>query len=112
MQANKATSSLQYKWDIPGLLLTPDTARPTGECRAETTRPNSTPIEMRETSLEGENREKFLAMIRKMLQWEPARRASAKELAEDEWIMQHNVARASFPTYVVICHTNKWQPSA
>lgn len=71
------------------LLLTPATARPTGECRAEAPRPNSTSLEMRETSLEGESREKFLAMMRKMLQWEPAKRASAKELAEDEWIMEH-----------------------
>ncbi|KAK9440303.1 serine threonine protein kinase, CMGC group [Metarhizium brunneum] len=66
-----------------------DAARPTGECRAEAPRPNSTSLEMRETSLEGESREKFLAMMRKMLQWEPAKRASAKELAEDEWIMEH-----------------------
>ncbi|KID59753.1 serine threonine protein kinase, CMGC group, partial [Metarhizium hybridum] len=66
-----------------------DVARPTGECRAEAPRPNSTSLEMRETSLEGESREKFLAMMRKMLQWEPAKRASAKELAEDEWIMEH-----------------------
>ncbi|KAK8112337.1 kinase-like protein [Apiospora kogelbergensis] len=32
------------------------------------------------------DRERFLAMMRKMLQWDPVKRSSAKELAEDEWI--------------------------
>ncbi|KAK7997534.1 hypothetical protein PG989_005574 [Apiospora arundinis] len=48
-----------------------------------------TTLEERETNLEGEDRQKFLAMIRKMLQWEPTKRSSAKELAEDEWIMDN-----------------------
>ncbi|KAK7972702.1 kinase-like protein [Apiospora saccharicola] len=43
----------------------------------------------RETQLEGENRKKFLAMMWKMLQWDPVKRSSAKELAEDEWIMDN-----------------------
>ncbi|KAK6828397.1 kinase-like domain-containing protein [Apiospora arundinis] len=51
--------------------------------------PSSTTLEERETNLEGEDRQKFLAMIRKMLQWEPTKRSSAKELAEDEWIMDN-----------------------
>lgn len=42
---------------------------------------------MRESSsLEGEEREKFLRLLRKMLQWEPEKRSSAKELEEDEWL--------------------------
>lgn len=46
-----------------------------------------TPLEVREnSSLEGEEREKFLRLVRKMLQWEPERRSSAKELEEDEWL--------------------------
>jgi hypothetical protein len=29
----------------------------------------------------------FLSVVRKMLQWEPEKRSSARELAEDEWIL-------------------------
>ncbi|KAI2830881.1 hypothetical protein CBS147320_6657 [Aspergillus niger] len=48
------------------------------------------PLEERETTLEGEaERDVFLRFMRKMLQWEPSRRSSAKELAEDEWIHSH-----------------------
>lgn len=49
--------------------------------------PDAVPLEQRESSLEGEGKEKFLAMMRKMLQWEPSKRSSAKKLADDEWIM-------------------------
>lgn len=46
-----------------------------------------TPLEVREnSSLEGEEREKFLRLVRKMLQWEPEKRNSAKKLEEDEWL--------------------------
>lgn len=44
------------------------------------------PLEQRETSLEGDDKEKFLRLVRKMLQWEPERRSSAKELENDEWL--------------------------
>ncbi|KAG7141201.1 Serine/threonine-protein kinase AFC3 like [Verticillium longisporum] len=44
-------------------------------------------LEERETSLKGDSQKKFLAMMRKMLQWEPSKRSSAKALAEDEWIV-------------------------
>ncbi|CAG8254778.1 unnamed protein product [Penicillium salamii] len=48
------------------------------------------PLEQRETTLEGRaEREAFLRFMRKMLQWEPSQRSSAKELAEDEWILSH-----------------------
>ncbi|QSS54231.1 protein kinase [Histoplasma capsulatum var. duboisii H88] len=48
------------------------------------------PLEERETSLKGEDeRATFLSLMRKMLQWEPSKRSSAKELAEDEWIHKH-----------------------
>jgi hypothetical protein len=43
-------------------------------------------LEERETSLEGESKERFLAMMRKMLQWQPSKRSSAKALADDEWV--------------------------
>ncbi|KAF2139556.1 uncharacterized protein K452DRAFT_254010 [Aplosporella prunicola CBS 121167] len=52
--------------------------------------PDPTPLERRETSLEGEDRECFLRFMRKMLQWEPEKRCSAGELAEDEWILKHS----------------------
>ncbi|KAI3005603.1 hypothetical protein CBS147346_4269 [Aspergillus niger] len=48
------------------------------------------PLEERETTLEREaERDAFLRFMRKMLQWEPNRRSSAKDLAEDEWIHSH-----------------------
>lgn len=47
------------------------------------------PLEERESTLEGEDKSKFLHLIRKMLQWEPGMRSSAKELAQDEWICQN-----------------------
>ena len=48
------------------------------------------PPEERETTLEGKvEREAFLHFMRKMLQWEPGKRSSAKELAKDEWIHSH-----------------------
>ncbi|KAJ6136095.1 hypothetical protein N7512_001255 [Penicillium capsulatum] len=45
-----------------------------------------TPLEQRETSLEGEEKEMFLRLVRKMLQWEPEKRSSAIELEQDKWI--------------------------
>lgn len=39
-----------------------------------------TPLDERENALEGQEKEKFLCLIRKMLQWEPGKRSSAKEL--------------------------------
>ncbi|KAK7910605.1 hypothetical protein PG985_013086 [Apiospora marii] len=60
-----------------------------GDFRPDIPVPSNVPLEERETHLEGENRDKFLAMMRKMLQWDPVRRSSAKELAEDEWIMDN-----------------------
>ncbi|KAK7528433.1 kinase-like domain-containing protein [Phyllosticta citriasiana] len=51
--------------------------------------PESAPLEHRVSSLEGEDKECFLRLMRKMLQWEPEKRSSARELAEDEWILKH-----------------------
>ncbi|KAL2859893.1 kinase-like domain-containing protein [Aspergillus lucknowensis] len=47
-----------------------------------------TPLERRETKLQGKDKERFLRMMRRMLQWEPEKRSSAKELADDEWIRE------------------------
>ena len=54
--------------------------------------PEYVPIEERETTLKEDDeadREAFLRLMRKMLQWDPERRSSAKELSEDEWIERH-----------------------
>lgn len=47
-----------------------------------------TPLKERETTLEGQEKEQFLRLVRKMLQWEPGKRSSAKELEEDEWLQR------------------------
>lgn len=61
-----------------------------GAFRTENLLTGQVPLEERETTLEGhEEREAFLRFMRKMLQWEPGKRSSAKELAEDEWIHKH-----------------------
>jgi serine/threonine protein kinase len=39
-----------------------------------------------ETNLEGEDKERFLQFMRKMLQWEPAQRSTTKELLQDPWL--------------------------
>ncbi|KAI1936706.1 hypothetical protein LOZ12_006188 [Ophidiomyces ophidiicola] len=53
------------------------------------------PLEKRETTLkeQQDDREKFLCPMRKMLQWEPGKRSSAKELVQDEWIRAHSVRK-------------------
>ncbi|KAG9558562.1 hypothetical protein KCU77_g4045, partial [Aureobasidium melanogenum] len=63
-----------------------------GQWTADIPIPESTPFEARETALiEGnaEDREAFLRLMRKMIQWEPEKRGTARELAEDEWILKH-----------------------
>ncbi|GLA06707.1 hypothetical protein AnigIFM60653_007650 [Aspergillus niger] len=47
------------------------------------------PLEDRETSFEGLDKTRFLIFVRKMLQWDPNKRSSAKELLEDEWICEN-----------------------
>lgn len=49
--------------------------------------PDRIPLEHRETTLAGhEDREMFLRLVRKMVQWEPGQRSSAAEHERDEWI--------------------------
>lgn len=68
---------------------------PQGEFSAGIPLPNSRPLEERETTLRAtednneEDRASFLRFMRKMLQWEPEQRSSARDLAEDEWILRH-----------------------
>ena len=44
------------------------------------------PLQQREKTLEGGDKEMFLRMMSKMLRWEPEKRTSAINLAEDDWI--------------------------
>ncbi|KAL5332951.1 kinase-like domain-containing protein [Aspergillus crustosus] len=46
-------------------------------------------LEQRETTLEGQDNAQFIRLMHKMLQWEPEKRSSAKELQEDEWICKN-----------------------
>ncbi|KAJ1706752.1 srpk [Aspergillus flavus] len=43
-------------------------------------------LELREKQLDGEEKEQFLRLMRKMLAWPPEERPSAEELLYDEWI--------------------------
>jgi len=38
------------------------------------------------STLEGKDKDEFLNFVRKMLQWLPEKRKSAKELLEDPWL--------------------------
>ncbi|KAJ5383183.1 protein kinase [Penicillium concentricum] len=61
----------------------------TDEFRAKDLLRNHVPLEERETTLDGQDKVEFVRLMRKMLQWEPAKRSSANELAEDEWLRRH-----------------------
>jgi serine/threonine protein kinase len=39
-----------------------------------------------ETNLEGSDKRLFLQFMRKMLQWDPQNRQTAKQLLEDPWL--------------------------
>ena len=48
--------------------------------------PPPTSLEDLETFLSGDDKEKFLTFMRKMLQWDPEKRSTPLELWEDEWV--------------------------
>ncbi|KAF4453070.1 CMGC SRPK kinase [Fusarium albosuccineum] len=60
-----------------------------GDFRKDIALPKRTSLKEKEIGLQGENQEKFLAMMRKMLQWDPSKRSSAKELVDDQWITEN-----------------------
>ncbi|KAM0547831.1 hypothetical protein ACHAPJ_010177 [Fusarium lateritium] len=60
-----------------------------GDFSKDISLPESISLEEIEVGLEGDSKQKFLAMMRKMLQWDPSKRSPAKELADDEWIMEN-----------------------
>jgi len=43
-------------------------------------------LEVSEENLEGKKKALFLQFMRKMLQWKPEERKSARELLEDPWL--------------------------
>lgn len=45
-----------------------------------------TSLEKAETRLEGKDKDMFLRFVKKLLQWEPEKRATAKELIFDPWL--------------------------
>lgn len=70
-----------------------DLISPSGQWIAGIPIPESRPMGERESVLafseDFEDREAFLRLIDKMLQWEPEKRCTARELVEDEWIVKH-----------------------
>lgn len=46
-----------------------------------------TSLEAEEENLEGEEKEKFLKFMRKMMQWRPEDRKSARSLIDDPWLV-------------------------
>lgn len=44
--------------------------------------------------LEGQEKEKFLKFVRKMLQWLPEKRHSAKQLLDDPWLQPESIAKS------------------
>ena len=57
-----------------------------GQWRGEIALPKRTSLEESETYLEGSNKEAFLRLMRKMIQWRPEDRQTAAELMEDDWL--------------------------
>jgi len=45
-----------------------------------------TSLESEEANLDGEEKVAFLVFLRKMLQWRPADRLSAREVMDDTWL--------------------------
>ena len=61
-------------------------ANSVGGWRAEIPVPDRTCFEKSEENLEGSNQEAFLRFVRKMVQWRPEDRQTARELLEDDWL--------------------------
>lgn len=50
--------------------------------------PDSTSLNEIETLLTGDEKTRFLEFMRKMLQWDPKRRSTARELFQDAWLQE------------------------
>ncbi|KAK2811370.1 hypothetical protein FQN50_002247 [Emmonsiellopsis sp. PD_5] len=57
-----------------------------GQWKGDVEIPQQASLEASEEFLEGRNKAMFLAFMRKMLQWRPEDRKTAKELLEDPWL--------------------------
>lgn len=57
-----------------------------GKWKAEIPIPARTSLEDSEERLDGSNKEAFLRFMRKMMQWRPEDRQTAKQLLEDDWL--------------------------
>lgn len=57
-----------------------------GQWKADVGIPKDTSLEKSEEYLEGKNKEMFIKFMRKMLQWRPEDRQTAKQLLEDPWL--------------------------
>lgn len=57
-----------------------------GQWRGDIPLPDRTSLEESEENLEGSNKEAFLRFIRKMIQWRPEDRQTAKQLLQDKWL--------------------------
>jgi serine/threonine protein kinase len=50
--------------------------------------PPSSTLEETETTLEPDDREQFIRFVRRMVQWIPEHRSTAKELLQDPWLKE------------------------
>ena len=76
-----------------------------GQWRAEIPVPTSTSLEESEEYLEGSNKEAFLRFMRKMIQWRPEDRQTAKQLLEDDWLNWRSWSRHCSDLVPVVKHT-------
>jgi serine/threonine protein kinase len=77
---------------VHAIIVEPDPEFLLGEFRAVIEVPSPVTLELLETNLEGEDKQLFLSFMRKMLQWDPKRLHTPKELLKDEWfIVFHSV---------------------
>lgn len=64
-----------------------------GEFKHKDLIPNGVNLSDSVLSIEGEDKEQFLTFVRKMLQWLPEKRLSAKELLEDQWLSRESIEK-------------------
>ena len=57
-----------------------------GQWRGEIPLSSATSLEESEENLDGSNKEAFLRVMRKILQWQPERRQTAQQLLQDPWL--------------------------
>jgi serine/threonine protein kinase len=67
----------------------PDVNYSPGEFQSDIKVPHPVSLEQLETNLEDADKQLFMCFIRKMLQWDPQNRHTAKQLLEDEWLKKH-----------------------